>query len=303
MITRNQHNGITWIDINEPTLDEINEISSEFSLHHGCIEQLGDPSSRSKSENFGDHNLLILHFPDHPSKKSGIARVELDCVIGKNYLVTVHYGRLDSIDEFQSMFDSYDLIMKNKSKTIAPIHILHDILRTFYHGMRTEITMITEELGEIEERIFAGNEEAMVERISILRRKFIDIKHATRFHEEVLKNFVKLQTTMGDILTPIHDMILGQYYKMQDALEADLEIIRELRETNDSLLTAKNNNVMKRLTLMAFITFPLSLVASLLLAPESPHLFHGPYGFWIVVGVLVSLFILMYGYFTYKKWI
>ncbi len=303
MITRHQHNSITWIDVNEPTADEISELASEFSLDHGCIEQLADPNSRSKSENFGDHNLIILHFPDHPSMKSGIERVELDCVIGHNFLITVHYQNLDSITEFSQMFESYDLITKHKTTTIQPMDILHDILRTFYHGMRAEITTITGELDEIEERIFTGNEEAMVQRISILRRKLIDIKHATRFHAEVLQSLMKFQVMIGDTKTVIHDMIMTQYYKMQDALEADLEIIRELRETNDSLLTAKNNNVMKRLTLMAFVTFPLSLVAMILLAPESPHIFHGAYGFWIVIGILVTILMMMYIYFRYKKWI
>jgi magnesium transporter len=303
MITRHQHNSITWIDVNEPTSDEISELSREFHIEHGCSEQLGDPSSRSKSENFGDHNLLTLHFPDHPSKKSGIGRVELDCVIGKNYLITVHYGRLDSIDQFSHVFESYELMTKNKTVSIEPIYLAHDILRIFYHGMRAEIMTITGALGEIEEKIFTGNEEAMVQQISTLRRKFIDIKHATRFHEEVLQNLIKLQVSIGDKQTTIHDMIMNQYYKMQDSLEADLEIIRELRETNDSLLSAKNNSVMKRLTLMAFITFPLSLVALLLLDPQSPHIFHGPYGFWIVIGILAGIYMMMHTYFAYKKWI
>ncbi len=303
MIHRHNHHGVTWIDIEEPIASDITSVAKEYNLHPDCIEQLYEKSSRSKTEHFDDHTLLIIHFPDHPSQKTGSPKVELDFVIGKDYLITIRYGVLDSLLEFEKMSQVHNLIHQKKNITAQPIHMVHDILHILYNGMCTEIINITSVLDEIEEEIFKGHEEITVKRISLLRRQFIDMKHSTRFHEEVLKNFISYRVSAGDHEANIHESILNNYYKMQDALESDLEIIRELRETNDSLLTAKNNGVMKRLTLMAFVTFPLSLVAIILFDPQSPHIFHGPYGFWIVVGILTVLFLIMQIYFTYKKWI
>lgn len=302
MINRHTYDKTLWIDVENPKESEIAELVNEFSLDASCAEQLSDPTLRSKIEIFNSHVFMVLHFPDHPSRKKTDDRVEIDFIIGQNYIITIRYGVIDSLIESQKIIETRALMKKDFS--IEPINIAREILATLYRNLRDEITVLGREIKNIEEEVFSGNEDKMVQRISLLRRKFIDIKHSTRFHEEVLKglsNCTKNGYCSGD--TTVAESILARYYKMHDLLEGNMEIVRELRETNDSLLTAKNNDVMKRLTLMAFITFPLSLVALVLFDPSSPHVFHGPHGFWVVVGILVILFLIMHVYFKYKKWI
>ena len=302
MINRHNYDKTLWIDVENPVSTEIDALITEFNLDPSCAEQLSDQSLRSKIEIFANHVFMVLHFPDHPSRKKTDDRVEIDFIIGENYIITIRYGIIDSLIEFQKVTEAKSLMHKNF--TLEPIMIARDILATLYRNLRDEITILGREIKNIEEEVFTGHEDQMVQRISLLRRKFIDIKHSTRFHEEVLKglsNCTKNGYCSGD--TTVAESILARYYKMHDLLEGNMEIVRELRETNDSLLTAKNNDVMKRLTLMAFITFPLSLVALILFDPSSPHVFHGPHGFWIVVGILVVLFLCMHIYFKFKKWI
>jgi magnesium transporter len=302
MINRHAYQNTLWIDVENPKEEEITSLVNEFNLDPSCAEQLSDPTLRSKIEIFINHVFIVLHFPDHPSRKKTDDRLEIDFIIGENYIITIRYGVIDSLVEFQKITETKSLMKKEFS--LEPIMIARDILATLYRNLRDEITVLGREIKNIEEEVFSGHEEKMVERISLLRRKFIDIKHSTRFHEEVLKSLsscTKKGYCSGDTL--ITDSIISKYYKMHDLLEGNMEIVRELRETNDSLLTAKNNDVMKRLTLMAFITFPLSLVAIILFDPGSPHIFHGPHGFWIVIGILIVLFLGMHIYFKFKKWI
>ena len=86
-------------------------------------------------------------------------------------------------------------------------------------------------------------------------------------------------------------------------LDSSREIVQELRETYDALLTNKTNDIMRTLTLMSFITFPLSLIAIILFDPASPHIFHGEHGFEIVIGILFFIFLLMMMFFKKKKWL
>ena len=78
----------------------------------------------------------------------------------------------------------------------------------------------------------------------------------------------------------------------------------DLRTTNDSLLSTKTNEVMKVLTILAFITFPLSLIASIFgMNIDSAPLANNPYGFWIVIGIMIALMISMFLYFRHKRWL
>ena len=74
--------------------------------------------------------------------------------------------------------------------------------------------------------------------------------------------------------------------------------------TNDSLLTTKTNDIMKALTIMAFIMMPLMLFTSLFsINTEYLPLVTKENGFWIVVGSMVVLATIFFAFFKYKKWI
>jgi magnesium transporter len=83
----------------------------------------------------------------------------------------------------------------------------------------------------------------------------------------------------------------------------ETESLHELRETNNSLLTTKQNETMKKLTLLAFITFPLSLIASIFEMNTVDMPIVGlQHGFWIIIGGMTVVGLAMFWYFKYKKW-
>jgi len=94
------------------------------------------------------------------------------------------------------------------------------------------------------------------------------------------------------------------YYKLRKNTEALSWSLSELRETNNTLLSTKQNEVMKIFTILAFVTFPLSLFASIYgMNTKYIPLVGMKNDFWIVIGMMAFATILMFIYFKYKKWI
>ena len=81
-------------------------------------------------------------------------------------------------------------------------------------------------------------------------------------------------------------------------------VATELRDTNNSLLSTSQNEVMKTLTVVTFIVFPLSLIAGLfqMNVPGTP-LSNNPDGFWIVVGIMVCVSGLLAWFTIHRKWL
>jgi Mg2+ and Co2+ transporter CorA len=80
--------------------------------------------------------------------------------------------------------------------------------------------------------------------------------------------------------------------------------LHELRETNNSLVSTKQNEVMLVLTLTAFVTFPLSLMASLFgMGALHTPIIGQPFDFWIILTIMGIASLAMFGYFHYKKWL
>ena len=107
----------------------------------------------------------------------------------------------------------------------------------------------------------------------------------------------------GETFSTDMELIVLEYLKINITIKSNLETLRELRETNDSLLTAKQNEVMKQLTVMGFVILPLNLIAWIFaMRTEGMPLVTNPNGFWIVIGIMVTASAITMAYARHRKW-
>lgn len=87
-------------------------------------------------------------------------------------------------------------------------------------------------------------------------------------------------------------------------LESQRESIDALHQTNESILSLRTNEIMRMLTVISVVTFPLTLIATLFsIQAEGTPFLHSPWGFFIMVTGMVVLAGVMVGFFKYKKWL
>ncbi|MEK7166472.1 MAG: CorA family divalent cation transporter, partial [Patescibacteria group bacterium] len=92
--------------------------------------------------------------------------------------------------------------------------------------------------------------------------------------------------------------------KIDNNTESNIESLRELRDTNNSLLTTKQNEITKTLTVMAFIILPLSFISSIYSMNTSfVPLIGQKNDFWIVMGIMAAVGIIIFLVFKGKKWL
>jgi len=92
--------------------------------------------------------------------------------------------------------------------------------------------------------------------------------------------------------------------KVENAIRNAREYASELKDTNDSLLNTKQNQITQILTVVAFIALPLSIITSLLqIDMRSRPIVGIENDFWIVLGALVIIGFGLFLYFKKKKWL
>jgi magnesium transporter len=87
-------------------------------------------------------------------------------------------------------------------------------------------------------------------------------------------------------------------------LESQKESINAMHEASESLLTLRTNNVMRVLTIISVITFPLTLLATIFTinTPGNPFV-DLKYGFFIILGVMILGALSMLMFFKKKDWV
>ena len=300
MITRHDLYGIPWIDLENPTTEEIRTIIEEFNINESCAVELMHPSLRAKVDRYDNYLFFVLHFPDHPANNVG-GMIEIDFVVHEKFIITTRYIPIDTLLVFEK---KHTLSRKVSGAEIHGGIMFGLMVNDLYDGLIDELSLIKKDIDGLENEIFTNPNANISQSLLTLHRKLLDCKSALRFHHEILTSFGHESTALfGESYEPTTHMIMNRYYHLTTMLDSSREIVQELRETYDALLTNRTNEIMRTLTLMSFVTFPLSLIAVILFDPGSPHIFHGEHGFKIVIGILFFIFLIMMAYFKKKDWL
>ncbi len=304
MISRYQHKKITWIDLESPTQDEVRQIMKEFNVHPIVANELLSPTVRPRVDLYNNLIYLILHFPAFTHRHGNSPEQEVDFIIGKKFIITTHYEIIDPLHEFSKIFEVDSIIDKGNIGEHAGF-IFFYIVKELYKSLLQELEYINKELELIESRIFEEKEKELVTEISLVNRDLLNFKQAIRLHQDVLLSLeADGKRFFGDKFGYYLRAITGEYYKIANQLDGHRETILELRNTNDSLLTTKQNEVMKVLTIMAFVTFPLALIASIFgMNTKDIPIVGLKNDFWIIIGIMLIAALFMFMFFRYKKWI
>jgi magnesium transporter len=303
MISRYQHQGLTWIDLESPTRAEIEVLKEEFELHPVIAEELLLNSERAKVDIYDNAIYLILHFPFINRTTGRIQETEIDFVILNDVLITTHYELIDPLHDFSKLFEVGSYLSNLKIGEHAGFLFFSQIRELYKHTVYV-MESVGHEIKEIESRIFAGEEAEMVERISRANRSLIDTRQTLRYHSETLKSLsYNCKKMFGEDFTYYVSAIQGEYEHCERTTEENRQTLRDLRETNDSLLSTKTNETIKRLTAVNIIMLPLGLV-TWIFAMHSEYLsLNNLYALLTVLASMAIIAIVLVLYFRSKKWI
>lgn len=258
---------------------------------------------RPRVDFYPDSIAVILHFPALRHTQSAKEQ-ELDFVVGRNFIITTRYDSIDPLHEFAKIFEVNALLERPSIGDHAGFFFFY-MLKKLYRSIEHEVDYIRRDLQTIEERIYAGDEVDMVVAISRSARALLNIRQTIEPHREVLKTLeADGAKFFGDDFSPYLRTLAGEYYRVHNHVMRETESLHELRETNNSLLSTKQNETMKVLTIMAFVTFPLSLIASIFGMNTGYLPLVGRDGdFLMVMGIMGFAAMLMFLFFKHKKWL
>ncbi len=306
MITTRTCGAITWINLESPTRDEVVAIAKEYGLHSLVTEELTTPTLRPKVDIYPDYLYLILHFP--PVAYADILTPkdrEIDFIIGKRFIITTHYEALDADMAFAALFEESNVFPSSHMCDTHSGFIFYKMIKNLYGHITTRIDAIQQDIKDVEEQIFHGLEHRMVREISVIGRKLLDIHISTTQHGTVLDSFKEAGGVFfGKEFSYYLSAITSEYAKMHAALQSNRETLTELRITNDSLLNTKTNSIIKTLTIMAFVTYPLALIAGIFgMNTESAPIVGMPNDFWFILGGMTIVTLTFFSVFKYKRWL
>lgn len=299
IVTRSFSNQF-WTDLNSPTKDEIDSLVLAQNINPLIAKDLLSPTPMQHAICEDSIIYAVLHIPVFKHSHAQSDSQEIDFLITRDGVVTTRYDSIDSLHHLAKEVEVEEILNKSDDS-----HIFFRIVTEIYKSVEDELAYMEGWMKSIEKNIFAGKEVDMVFAISSAGRNLLNFKRIMEPHGRVL-DYIK--ESSGGKFEPVFERevrtVIERWRHIMKRVDAQLDMINEMRETNNSMLSTKQNEIMKIFTIMAFVTFPLSLVASIFGMNTSFIPVVGwPYDFWIVMGIMFMMSLAMFTFFKYKKWI
>ncbi|OGY25410.1 MAG: magnesium and cobalt transport protein CorA [Candidatus Woykebacteria bacterium RBG_16_44_10] len=300
-------NGLRWIDVQHPSKEDLAELRTEFpNFHPLTLEDTLTPTQRARMDVFEDHLFVVLHFPVYDKKVDRVISSEVDIFVGKNYVITIHEGRI------KALADLFDDALENP-KTRREIigkggagFLLYNILNTIIDSIFPILYKIDVDLDLIEDKIFEGEEiSKQIEALSVQRRNVLSYRKIISPQRAVLPQIRDRLRLVGikEQMTLYFDDLVDHIEKIWQGLDEQKEVVEGLHDDTNAVSNTMTNSVVKLLTVITVIFLPLTLIASLFGMNVKLPFAEAPFGFEILIFLMLSILVVLVLIFRKLKWL
>jgi magnesium transporter len=248
-----------WLDVTDPSADELHDLQTAFGLHELAIEDTMRWDQRSKLELYDDYVFVVLHGLSLDARDRLVDSEIHLFASSRGYVVTVRR---------EPLFDLTPVVRRMRGHrdltTEGVAYLLYVILDEVVDGYLSVVDRFEDLSDDVEDRVFEEDGEAEVqEAIFRLKREVVRFRRLAMPVREV----VDLLYESGGIVTPP----LRPYYRdVLDHVIRASELIDNIRDLLSSALDAqlarvsnRLNEVMKQLTAWAGIILVPTLIAGI----------------------------------------
>lgn len=304
MINRYEHNKTVWLDVVSPSSDEIRELISECGIPPEFANDL--TTITPKTEVFAKKGFLKITLDFPIVKRTDINHPhEIKFLVTKSHFVTIRFEDIEAVHRFSKEYEVHCMLSRTSKKQTQTDLLFLTMLNYLYVAMHAKLDYLESRLKDVEEEVYDGHEKEMVFELSQIGRRLITFRQTIGAHENALE---KLHLSLKEAFTKVDnekiDELEHHYRSLNRHLYALTSVLDDLKDTNNALLTTKQNEIMKIFTILAFITFPLTLFTSMFGMNTVTTPILGQEGdFWIILGIMGVVSIAFFGYFKHKNWI
>jgi magnesium transporter len=297
--------GLTWINLDSVDPESVNELRERFGWHALDVEDVLSKRQRPKVDDYADEGYLfgVLHFPAYDKNVQRLNAAELDFFLGPDYLVTIPNVELLPVSRlFDRCQDDEGFRVGLFAKGSG--RLLYEVLDDLYDYCFPILDKIDHKLDSIEDDIDELRSEEIVSDISKVKQEIISYRKIVKPQRPALRLLERhIERFLPENLDLYFDDLVDASERIWDQLDNFKEVVEALEDTNESVISHRQNDVLRVLTVVSVILLPLTLISGIFGMNVHFPGFGTSVGFWAVLGLMFTIAIGLVGFFRLKRWL
>jgi len=297
--------GLTWIHLVAPTAEEATELAARYGWHPLDIEDVLSKRQRPKIDEYADEGYLfgVLHFPVYDKAVQRLNAGELDFFIGHDYLVTFPAVELLPVTRLFRRCEE-DEELRDRLFAKGSGYLLYHVLDDLFDYCFPILDKIGYKLDSIEDDMFEGRAEDVVRDISNVKQEIISYRKIIKPERSTLRVLERqVERFLPEELELYFDDIVDQAERIWDLLDNYKEVIEGLESTNESVISHRQNDILRILTVFSVVLLPLTLITGIFGMNVKFPGFETEAAWWGILGGMVVTLGALLGFFRYKRWL
>jgi magnesium transporter len=297
--------GLTWVNVVAPDVETAQVLADRFGWHPLDVEDVVSKRQRPKVDDYEDEGYLfaVLHFPVYDKTIQRLNAAEIDLFIGHDYVVTIPNLELLPVTRLFARCQT-DERLREQLFARGSGRLLYEILDDLFDYCFPILDKIAHKLDGIEDEMFEGRSQEVVRDISNVKQEIISYRKIIKPERSTLRVLERrVENFLPEDLEEYFDDIVDAAERIWDLLDNYKEVVEALESTNESVISHRQNDVLRLLTVISVTILPLTLVTGLfgmnvLFPGESTH-----EAFWAIVAALAIIAAGTLGFFRWKRWL
>jgi magnesium transporter len=293
-----------WVALFEPSMEELDVMAEEFSLHELAVDDARHGHQRPKIEEYGDSLFAVLHTVEREKASDGndeLVTGEVDLFVGPNYVLTVRHRTHLGFAAVRARTEREPELLKHGSG-----YVFYAVMDNVVDRYFPVIDALESELEMIEEQIFKQNAaRSNIESLYALKKKLMILKHAVDPLMEATGRLYggrvpQICSGMGEYFRDVYDHL----NRIHESLEGIRDMLTTAIQVNLGMISLSENAVTKKLAAWAAIIAVPTLIAGIygMNFKNMPE-YDLQYGYPLSVATMVVIDLILYFWFKKIRWL
>ncbi len=303
--------GVTWVDLLSPTAGEAQLLAQRFGWHPLDVEDVLSRRQRPKidvysgdEDGHGGYLFGVLHFPVYDKSVGRLNAGELDVFLGPDYLVTLPSVELRPVSLlFRRAAESEEF--REQLLARGSGRLLYEVLDDLYDYCFPILDKIGFKLEQIDEEIGSGEgAKELVRDIHRVKQEIISYRKIIKPQRPTLRLLERsIERFLPENLELYFDDIVDASERIWDLLDNYKEVVEALEDTNESLISHQQNDILYVLTIFLVVLTPLTFITGFFGMNVHFPGFNGWDAFFASIAFMLVTVVGMLAFFRWKRWL
>ena len=287
-----------WIDILDPTDEDINNLETKFLINKKAIDRIRQKSKKPVVKETGQNSKFTILLDIKFNNFQNIETTPLYFYVDEKRLVTIHSNKIDLVTKVKNILADRETILGTSIDALY-----YSIISSIIEDYEQLLTAIELKVFDIErdaqyrpsKRVLAYLD-TLSRHVIVLRRQFWDARNIINYH-------VNMEKDNDDI--KYIQIVYNNINQLIEMIQSYQDTINSTRELFSDSISLQINDTMRVLTIFSAIVLPLSLLTGVLGLQgfDLNNLDKLPRYLGLLVMIMVITTIVSLSIFWKKKWI